>query len=131
MLGFIGRQLKRLVILLPALTVVYVAIYDIYPVFERRVPDVPAFLITYMFMAYVLLPALLRIVRIVFKPKHIPLYCTTPDGFACDPINVGIVGTHGQLVSIMKQAGWYQADQRSLKTLYKMAIGIILRRKYP
>ncbi|HSX45087.1 MAG TPA: LssY C-terminal domain-containing protein [Candidatus Saccharimonadales bacterium] len=131
MLRFFGRQIKRLVVLLPAIVVAYIAVHDIYPIFEHHIPDVPAFFITYVAVAYLLLPFALRIIRIVIKPRHIPLYCTTPDGFACDPINIGIVGTYDQLILVMHQAGWHQADSRSPRNLFRMASSILLRQPYP
>ncbi len=115
---------------MPGLVIAYLSIKDIYPIFDRRLPDIPAFLFTYVLAAYVLIPTFLRFIRIFIKPKHIPLYCTTPDGFACDPINIGVVGTFKQLQHAMAEAGWHQADKRSLKTLAKMGSYILLRRSY-
>lgn len=130
MLRRFARLLKRLVVLLPGLVVAYVSFHNIYPIFERRVPDIPAFLITYLIAAYFLIPLLLRLARIVIKPRHIPLYSTTPDGFACDPVNVGVIGSKYQLEEIMQAAGWYKADRRSIHSLTKIIIGVVLRRPY-
>jgi hypothetical protein len=124
------RQLKRLIVLVPGLVIAYVAVYDIYPVIDRRVPAVLAILTTYILAAYVLVPTLLRLIGLVFKPQHIPLYCTTPDGFACDPINIGIIGTQEELVTAMTKAGWYQADKRTLYTVFKLGMSMVLKRPY-
>lgn len=124
------RLLKRFVVLTPGLIVAYVSVYNIFPIFDRHFPDVPAFLITYVIAAYFLIPLLLRLFRVVIKPHHIPVYSTTPDGFACDPINVGVIGTKQQLEEVMQAASWYKADERSWHSLSKMVVGVLLRRPY-
>ena len=130
MLRHIIRFLKRFAVLIPGLVVAWVAIHNIFPIFDRHIPDIPAFLITYIIAAYFLIPLLLRIIRIVIKPRHIPLYSTTPDGFACDPVNVGVVGTRKQLEELMIAANWFKADSRSLHSLSKIVISILLRQPY-
>jgi hypothetical protein len=68
---------------------------------------------------------------LIVEPKHIPLYCTTPDGLACDPINVGIVATPKELRNLMNMAGWYTADKRTLRTSLKYVFCILTNRQYP
>jgi hypothetical protein len=100
------RFAKRIVVLIPGIAMAYVAVNDLFPAVDRHLPsDALAIFVTYAITAYVLIPALLRLTRLLFKPKHIPLYCTTPDGFASDPVNVGIVGTKDELALsiILKQ----------------------------
>ncbi len=122
---------KRLLLLLPGIAVTYFVAMDFYPYIDRRLPAAPAILIAYLFTAYVAIPSILRVVRVVSKPKHIPLYCTTPDGFASDPINIGIIGTKQQVVDAMQAAGWYMADDRTPKTLIRMIVSIVFRHPYP
>lgn len=55
----------------------------------------------------------------------------TPDGFASDPINIGVIGTQKQLEKAMRSAGWHAADKRTLYTVLKMVRAIIARRPYP
>src|SRR5687767_2986000 len=85
------RFVKRFLILIPGIVVAYFAYVDILPFFDRGVPWIFALLATYALTAYILIPLALRFIRYVFKPTHVPLYSTTPDGFACDPVNIGIV----------------------------------------
>lgn len=131
MFALIVRLIKRGAVLMPGLVVAYIAVRDIYPALDRAVPRVVAILITYVLVAYVLIPALLRLINFILRPTHIPLYSTTPDGFACDPINVGVIGTRTQMVRAMKSAGWYQADKRTPRTLFKMIVATLTRRPYP
>lgn len=128
--SFLYRQLKRLLVLLPVLLIIYFSLHDIYPWLDSYIPNLGAFVITYLLVAYIFLPAGLRLLRILWPPKHLPLYCTTPDGFACDPINIGIVATEKQLVEAMADIGWQPADQKSIPNITKMALAIIFKKHY-
>ena len=132
MIAFVIRFIKRFIVLVPGLAVAYFAIKGVFPFFDKRLPDdALAIFVTYVLAAYVMIPAVLRVLRIFIKPKHIPLYSTTPDGFACDPINIGIVGTRKQLIQAMTKAGWYQADRRTFRNLFREGISFLLKRPYP
>lgn len=125
MIQYLLRPFKRLVVLLPGLVIAYFSVKDIFPYFDRRLPLAVAVLITYIIAAYVLIPALLRGYRIIRPPKHLPLYCVTPDGFASDPLNVGIIGTRRQLIQTMESSGWYRADPHRFQFLVKHAFSIL------
>jgi hypothetical protein len=88
-------------------------------------------LITYILGAYVFIPGLIRLYRI-FKPvDHLPLYCVTPDGFASDPINIGIIATRRQLIQAMEKAGWHVADPHSPRYLLRHGVTTIFGGSYP
>lgn len=110
MTQFVLRFGKRLFVLLPGILIAYLSVRDIFPYIDKRLPDIISILVTYMLAAYVLVPALIRLFRIIWPPNHLPLYCVTPDGFASDPLNVGIIGTRRELISAMEKTGWYVAD---------------------
>jgi hypothetical protein len=88
-------------------------------------------LITYVIAAYLLVPALIRIWRILRPVKHLPLYCVTPDGFASDPLNIGIMGTRRELIIAMERAGWYVADPHTPRYLIRHVLCIVIGRRYP
>lgn len=125
------RLAKRLMVLAIGAGIVYLAVWRFFPFFDRRVPWALALFVTYLFTAYLFLPLVFRTYRLFVRPKHIPLYCVTPDGFASDPINIGLIGTRRQVESAMMDAGWFVAHKRTLRTLMKMARSIITRRSYP
>lgn len=131
MLTSFARLIKRLLVFLPGLLVAFYVIRDVYPVLDRQIPAAPALLLAYLLAAYVLIPGILRLFRLVFPPKHVPLYSTTPDGFASDPIQIGLFGTKEQVTSAMRQIGWHQADKRTPMTLLKLGFSILLRKPYP
>ncbi len=124
------RLAQRLFVLTLGVGVIYLTVWHFFPFFDNRVPLALALLATYIFTAYLFIPLLIRAIRLFWTPRHIPLYCVTPDGFASDPINIGVIGTRKQLVKAMKSAGWYPADKRTPRTLLKMLRSIIFRRPY-
>lgn len=124
------RLLKRFVVLVPGLVGAYFATTGVFPFLDRRIPAPLAVLLAYILAAYILIPALLRFVRIFIRPKHIPHYCITADGFASDPINVGLVGTKKQIEQAMKKAGWYKSDKRTIKSITKLIYSVIFRKHY-
>lgn len=125
------RFFKRFVVLLPGLVGAYFVTADVFPFLDKRFPAPIAVLIAYILAAYVLIPALLRLVRIVIRPKHIPHYCVTADGFASDPINIGLLGTRTQIEKAMRAAGWYSADKRTVQSIARMIYSVIFHKPYP
>jgi hypothetical protein len=122
---------KRLLVLLPGIGASYLAAKDVYPLLDRRLPAGPAILFTYLATAYIIIPGALRFIRLVVRPRHIQVYSTTPDGFASDPVNIGIIATKSELTKAMRAAGWHLADKRSLQSTFKMITHVILRHPYP
>ncbi len=131
MIQYVLRLAKRMAVLLPGIIIAYFSVRDIFPYFDRRLPLGLAIIATYGLGAYVLLPALVRLFRLLRPVDHLPLYCVTPDGFASDPLNIGIVGTRRELILAMEGAGWRQADRHNLKNLIRMIICIAFEQPYP
>lgn len=125
------RLFKRFAVLLPGIVIAYFSVRNIFPYFDSRLPLGLAILLTYALAAYILIPALIRLIRIFHPSNHLPLYCVTPDGFASDPINVGIVGTRRQVITAMEQAGWYLADPHAPRFLAKQLLYFVLGQDYP
>jgi hypothetical protein len=131
MIDYVVRFFKRIAILLPGILVTYVSAKKLFPLLDKRIPDGLAVLVLYILAAYVLIPAVIRLLNIILPSKHIPLYSTTPDGLACDPINVGIIATKQELAGLMKSAGWYQADPRNLRNMLRFMYAMIFSQPYP
>jgi hypothetical protein len=130
MINYTVRLVKRFAVLVPGLVIAYFAVTDLFPRVDKRLPLGFALLVTYIITAYVLIPAAVRLLRIIFPTHHLPLYSVTPDGFASDPLNIGIVGTRAQLVHAMKAAGWYQAEGHSLNNVLREVVSTIMRWDY-
>lgn len=125
------RTIKRLLILVTGAVVVYLAVSKFFPFFDNQVPVAIALLATYLFTAYFFVPLGVRLYRLFFRPTHIPLYCVTPDGFASDPINVGIIGTRVQIMKAMKDAGWFIPDKKTIRSLWQVFVATVKRQSYP
>src|SRR5665213_391910 len=125
------RLAKRLAVLIPGILIAYLSVRDIFPYFDRRLPAGFAVFVTYLLGAYVLVPALIRFFRIIRPPDHLPLYCVTPDGFASDPLNVGIIATRRQLIGAMEQAGWHMADPNYGRYFVQHALSVVFGWDYP
>lgn len=130
MIQYAVRQAKRFAVLLPGLVIVYFSVRNIFPYFNRRLPLSVAVFFTYVLAAYVLIPAIIRLFRIIIPANHLPLYCVTPDGFASDPLNIGIIATRRELIMAMESAGWYVADRHSLKNVFRMVMAPIVGQVY-
>jgi len=131
MLQYSFRLAARFAILLPGIVIAYLSVRDIFPYFDRRLPLAFAIFVTYVLGAYVLVPALIRLFRIIRPPTHLPWYCVTPDGFASDPLNVGIIATRRQLTRAMEQAGWHMADPHRGHYIIRHILSTVYGWSYP
>lgn len=131
MINYTIRFAKRFAVLLPGIAISYFAASTLYPIFDKRLSAVIALFLTYVATAYVLIPFALRLFRLFIPARHLPLYCVTPDGFASDPLNIGIIGTKEELRAAMRQAGWFIADKHSLDNMLRVILCAIFKRPYP
>lgn len=131
MIQYLLRLAKRFAVLVPGIFIAVILVRNVYPYFDKRLPAAVAILITYIIGAYVLVPAIIRLWRILVPAKHLPLYCVTPDGFASDPLNIGIIGTRDQLIKAMKQAGWHEADPHTWRNALRLGLSTIYGWSYP
>lgn len=129
---FLWRTLWRLLVLLLVIGLAYVSTFVLLPFLDRRLPIFPTLLILYLLIAYVGIPLIIRIWRIVFKANHIPRYVTSPDGWPVDPVNIAIVAKNKHhLIRSMRDAGWYTADKATIKNMLREAYAMIFARAYP
>jgi hypothetical protein len=131
MMQYMVRPVLRFAVLIPGIIIAYFSVRDIFPYFDRQLPLGFAILATYALGAYVLIPALTRGWRILRPAKHLPLYCVTPDGFASDPLNIGIISTRRQLITTMEAAGWHMADPHTPRNLIRHVLSTLFSGSYP
>ena len=131
MIQYLLRLAKRFAVLIPGIAIAYLSVSDIFPYFDRRLPLGFAVFVTYVLGAYLLVPAIIRLWRIVRPADHLPLYCVTPDGFASDPVNIGIIATRRQLINSMERAGWHVADPHRLRNLIRAGLSTVYDWQYP
>ena len=125
------RIIKRLSILAVGLLIAYIIAWRVFPAFNRRSSLALAVFLTYLVSAYLVIPAGIRIIRLWHKSEQIPQTTTTPDGFACDPVNVAFVGTKHQIITAFKKSGWHAADEKNITSVLKVARSLLLRQNYP
>ena len=58
--------------------------------------------------------------------EAISMRTTTTDGIPGDPINVGLAGTHQEVIRAFAAAGWRPADAITLKTSVEIGISVVL-----
>ncbi len=124
------RFIERFAILLPGIVIAFLSVKDIFPYVHHRLPFAFAILLTYALAAYLLIPFLIRILRSIWPAKHPPLYCVTPDGFASDPLNIGIIGNRRELITAMEKAGWHMADSITLTSVSRQIISTFFNHHY-
>jgi len=131
MIRVLSRALWRLLILLIGATLIWFSLFKVFPFADVRLPAFVVLLLIYAVFAYIVIPTLIRILRLFDKPDHIPLYAITPDGWPSDPVNIAIVApSREQLIRSMERAGWYLADPPSLKNNIKAAYAMVSNQPY-
>lgn len=123
---------KRLLLLTLVIGLSWFTLFKLFPFIDDRLPWAVALILTYIFIAYVGLPALVRVHQALAKPNHVPTRSLTGDGWAVDPINLVVVARNEKdFVWAMQKAGWYRADERTLKNNFRMIYATIFNRPYP
>ncbi len=86
-------------------------------------------LVTWAAVAYIIMPTVWqRYVRRHPSLDDVPGITETGSGIPGDPINVALIGTKADLVSIMLAAKWYPADALTLKSSLEIAVDAVFKR---
>jgi hypothetical protein len=131
MLNYTLVQLKRLLVLVLVVGLAWFTLFKFFPAVDAKLPFLLALLVTYGFLAYVAIPALLRVRHIIQPPTHVPTRTIAADGWAVDPINLIMLAKNEQeFMWAMQKAGWYVADPTNIKTRLKILYAVVLNREY-
>lgn len=125
------RLLQRLLILGLGILAVWVVVFVVFDVADRRLPWVLAVAVAYGVGAYLVLPRAVRMGQRILKPRRVPRYTITGDGLHGDPVNLTLVGDAAQLRAAFAAAGWSGADRLGLKSAWGMAKAFLFNRPYP
>lgn len=132
MIGISFRILWRILILALGFALAFGVINQAYPFLDHYMPVWLVFLLLYIGLAYLGIPALIRLWRMVIKPDHLPVYVTTRDGWASDPVNIAIVcKSEDHLVNAMGKAGWSVAAKGTLVNNLRTGLAILMSDHYP
>jgi LssY-like putative type I secretion system component LssY len=88
-------------------------------------------LIAYGVLAYIVLPLVLTHYEHQRKLAGLSMVTHTAQGIPGDPINVGLVGTKGDVLCAMHAAQWYPADPITFRSSVEIIGSVILDRPYP
>lgn len=128
---FFLRTLWRLIVLSIGIGLI-ILIIELFPYADAQMPLAVVLLIIWCISAYVLIPALIRLLRIFIKPNHIPHYAGTGDGWPSDPVMLAIiVKNKQQLEASMNRAGWTTADPLTIKNGFMEIVSMIFNTPYP
>jgi len=132
MIPFILRLLWRLIILLLGAAALSFLVLTFWPEAGSRDTIFIALLIIYCLMAYIVVPALMRLFHIFSKPDHIPIYAATRDGWPSDPINITVIAkSERHLIRSFNKAGWHTSDPLTFKNGLRELMAIIFNTSYP
>ncbi|HEY5695773.1 MAG TPA: LssY C-terminal domain-containing protein [Candidatus Saccharimonadales bacterium] len=132
MIGTLLRLLWRVFVGIIAIALAYETVFLFYPYLQHHLPFMVDIVLLYLLIAYFGIPFLVRLWHLVLRPRHLPLYATSTDGWSSDPINIAIVCKDKyQLQEAMRKAGWYEADPGTLKSALHQAYATLFNKPYP
>lgn len=123
---------KRLLVLFLIAALAWFTVFKFFPAVDARLPWLVALLITYGFLAYVAIPALLRVRHLLTPPTHVPTRTIAGDGWAVDPINLVVIAKNEkEFTWALQKAGWHLADPVKFKTVMRMLYALLFKQPYP
>src|ERR1700743_2463572 len=88
------------------------------------------FVVVYLVLAYVVLPAVWRHHEREPGLALLPMVTRTGTGIPGDALNVGLVGSEADVLRAMQAAGWFPADPVTFRTSIAIAGSVVLDRPY-
>ena len=132
MINWLLRLIWRVFVFIVGIFLSYGIIFRFYPYIDQKLPVALAMLLTYLVVAYMFIPFLIRLWRIVLKPNHIPIYTTSPDGWPVDPVNIAIIArSRKKLIKQFECAGWTLTDESTIKNLVIAGFAMFFNKSYP
>ena len=85
----------------------------------------------YAVLAYIVLPAIWTHHEHQPGLAGRPMLTVTHQGIPADPINIGLVGDREDIVRAMHEAGWFAANDVTLRSSVEIIGSVLLSRPYP
>ena len=130
-MGVLTRFVERLAVLGLGVISVWLIVFVIFRVTDRRLPWILALSLTYALAAYVILPWVVRMCLKILQRKSVPSFTLTGDGLPGDPVNLVLVGEMERLRAAFTAAGWTEADPLGLMSSWRMVVAFVFNRPYP
>ena len=122
-------RIVGLIVLVSIATLLYH--YFIHHILKTKEHYFTYFIVTWVLLAYVILPHIYRWLSKVFLPTYFIGRTQAVDGMLGDPINLAIIGSPEALVNGMTAAGWKQADSLNFKSSFRMIYAALSSAPYP
>lgn len=84
----------------------------------------------WVYLAYLVLPRLHRILTAVYVPDYFIGRTRTSDGLLGDPVNLALMGEQDDVEAVMRAAGWTRADPVTLRSSWRIVTSTLRRRSY-
>jgi hypothetical protein len=125
------RLFHRLLILGLGMFSVWLIVFVIFRIADRRLPWILALSVTYGLAAYVILPRVVRMSLKILQRKSVPSFTITGDGLPGDPVNLVLIGDLQQLGDAFSKAGWSVADGLGVVSSWRMVRAFVFNKPYP
>lgn len=123
---------KRLFVLALVLGLVWVTYFVVFKLADEHLPLLFAILLAYCFLAYLGLPAMVRVWQYLHKSTRVPTRTHAADGWAVDPINIVVLARNErEFIRGMERSGWLRADDATVANKFRLTLAIVLNRPYP
>ena len=130
-LGLLTRLAERLAVLGLGVFSVWLIVFVVFRITDRRLPWIVAVSLTYALAAYVILPWIVRMSMKILQRKSVPSFTLTGDGLPGDPVNLVLVGDLRKLRSAFTAADWTEAEPLGLMSSWRMIVAFVFDRPYP
>lgn len=125
------RIIQRILVAVLVLGSVWFLITHVWREYENSWSMFAAIFITYILVAYIILPRIIHVTIFAIRGARIPKFTRAADGLLADPVNIVLAGSKEQLEQAFLKAGWHIADKRSVLSSIKMGIAFTTNKKYP
>ena len=129
--NFFVRWGIRAIVLVVGWFVIYFSVKWFIPKIFQATPLIVSIFLVYVYLTYIALPAIARVITRALKRQSIPHRSQTADGLFGDPVNVAIVGSASDIRKSMAKAGWKSAEKITLQSTYKMVKSTMFKQSYP
>ena len=128
---FVKLLFQRLAVLGLGILSVWLIVFVVFRVTDRRLPWILALSVTYALAAYVILPRVVRMSLKILQRRSVPSFTLTGDGFPGDPVNLVLAGEFQKLRAAFATAGWTEADPLNLASSWRMVAAFVFKSSYP
>ena len=128
---FVTRLIQRVAVLGLGIASVWLIVFVVFRITDRRLPWILALSLTYALAAYVILPRVVHMSLKILQRRSVPSFTVTSDGFPGDPVNLVLIGKLQKLRAAFATAGCTEADPLSLTSSWRMVVAFVFNSAYP